>query len=85
MLTTKFGKSCIRFRVRTKADLEEHGGCGNRVQIGYGMHRLRQNQIRIADVADSDREKAESLSDLIEVLREDCHVRIESKEDNCIY
>ena len=34
VLTTKFGKSHIGFEVRTEADLEELGGCGNRVQIG---------------------------------------------------
>jgi hypothetical protein len=54
-------------------------------QIGYGVHRLKQNRTRIADVADSDKEMAGSLSGSVGVLHEDCHVRIESEEGNCIY
>lgn len=52
----------------------EYKSAGNR--IGYGVYRLRQNRTRIADVTDSDREKAGSLSDSVGVLHEDCHVRI---------
>ncbi len=40
---------------------------------------------KLADVADSDKGMLEPLSGLFKVLHEDCHVRIESEEGNCIY
>ncbi len=61
----------------------EYKSANNR--IGYGVHQLRQNRTRIADVTDSDRQKAGSLSDSVGVLHEDCHVQIKFGKGNYIY
>lgn len=54
-------------------------------RIGYGVHQLKLNQTREADVADFDKGISMSLSDSVNMLHEDCYARFESEEDNCIY
>jgi hypothetical protein len=64
----------------TKTEQESVGD-----RVGYRVHRLRQSQTRLADVADSDEKITESLSGSVDELHKDSHVRIGSEEGNCIY
>ena len=88
MLTTKFGKSSIGDRDKTEAKSKEIECFGNRVRIDYELATIYIGGVesdRVADEADSDNMIFESLSDWVDMLHEDNHACIESKEGNCIY